>query len=301
MWTPVITIVQRWFSPQRRGLALGILSTGYGLGFATMGVVFPWIVNHFSWRFGWYYLGTGMLVMVFINGFLLRSSPEDAGLLPWGKKEHESNMPSVEAHPFVKEGIFRTVFRSRTFWIIGLSYLLIAYSLYGITTFMVDYAKYQLGFALEKASFLATIHGFSQVIGVLIIVPMSDYLTRKKTLILSNAVIMVCLMGILFGGRSWGILIVLIGFMGAFYGSIWPLYGACAGDYFPREFMGTVVGAWTPLYGFGAIVVHWITGMIRDATGSYDYAFIICIITIAFSIGFLSFVKSISNNDLSTS
>jgi MFS family permease len=35
MWTPVITLVQRWFTTNRRGLALGILSTGYGLGFAT--------------------------------------------------------------------------------------------------------------------------------------------------------------------------------------------------------------------------------------------------------------------------
>ena len=40
MWTPVITVVQRWFSPHRRGLALGILSTGYGLGFAAMGALF---------------------------------------------------------------------------------------------------------------------------------------------------------------------------------------------------------------------------------------------------------------------
>ena len=28
MWTPIVTVVQRWFAPGRRGLALGILSTG---------------------------------------------------------------------------------------------------------------------------------------------------------------------------------------------------------------------------------------------------------------------------------
>ena len=32
MWTPIITVVQRWYAANRRGLALGILSTGYGLG-----------------------------------------------------------------------------------------------------------------------------------------------------------------------------------------------------------------------------------------------------------------------------
>jgi len=37
MWTPVLTVVQRWFTPKKRGLALGIISPGYGLGFAAMG------------------------------------------------------------------------------------------------------------------------------------------------------------------------------------------------------------------------------------------------------------------------
>ena len=78
MWTPVITVVQQWFAPNRRGLALGILSTGYGLGFATMGLAFPWIVQHFSWRYSWYFLGSGALVMVLANGLLLRSDPAAA-------------------------------------------------------------------------------------------------------------------------------------------------------------------------------------------------------------------------------
>jgi sugar phosphate permease len=41
LWAPVITLVQRWFAFSRRGFALGLLSTGYGLGFAAMGAVFP--------------------------------------------------------------------------------------------------------------------------------------------------------------------------------------------------------------------------------------------------------------------
>lgn len=90
MWAPVITVVQRWFSPNRRGLALGILSTGYGLGFATIGAVFPWIVHHFNWRYAWYFLGAGALVLVLLNGLLLRSDPESSGYVPWG----QANEPS---------------------------------------------------------------------------------------------------------------------------------------------------------------------------------------------------------------
>jgi nitrate/nitrite transporter NarK len=39
--------------------------------------------------------------------------------------------------------------------------------------------------------------------------------------------------------------------------------------------MGTVIGAWTPFYGLGGIMVHWITGILRDSTGVYNHAFVI--------------------------
>ena len=39
--------------------------------------------------------------------------------------------------------------------------------------------------------------------------------------------------------------------------------------------MGTVIGAWTPFYGIGAILAHWVGGVLRDATGNYHIAFIL--------------------------
>lgn len=51
MWTPMATLVQRWFVVKRRGLALGILTTGSGLGFAFVGGLFPVIVAEWGWRY----------------------------------------------------------------------------------------------------------------------------------------------------------------------------------------------------------------------------------------------------------
>jgi sugar phosphate permease len=270
MWTPVITVVQRWFSPKKRGLALGVISTGYGLGFGTVGAVFPWIVQQYNWRFAWYFLGAAALAMFVFNSFLLRSDPESAGFEPWGqKKRNDSENTVIEAKPsFVEK-----VLKHKPFWIIGLSYFCIAYSLYGITTFMVDFAKDEMGLPLSQASFLAAIHGVCQIIGVLTILPLSDYLGRKKTILISNLAITMTLTGILFVGQSWIILYILVGIFAVFYGVTFPIYGACAGDYFPKALMGTVIGAWTPFYGIGAILTHWVCGMLRDTTGSYMIAF----------------------------
>jgi sugar phosphate permease len=274
MWTPVLTVVQRWFAPRKRGLALGIISPGYGLGFAAMGAAFPWIVRNYTWRHAWYFLGVAALAMVAANALLLKSSPEGAGYRPWGEEEDPagSGPPAQE----VQEKIpLSTVFKSRNFWMIGFSYLAVAFSLYGVTTFMVDYAKTHLALPIEKASLLATVHGFAQVIGVLTVLPLSDYLGRKKTIILSNAFIALSLFLIVFSGASWGSLCFLVGLLAVFYGPTFPIYGACAGDYFPRSVMGTVIGAWTPFYGVGAILSHWATGLLRDIFGVYDQAFLL--------------------------
>jgi sugar phosphate permease len=276
MWTPIITVVQRWFSPHRRGLALGILSTGYGLGFATIGAAFPLIVAQYSWRYAWFFLGAGALAMVLFNGLLLKSDPESSGWLPWGSERKSSSSSNTGVEPTKKTVSISIALRDLRFWLVGLSYFCIAYSIYGITTFMVDYAKYQLGLPLEKASLLATVHGLAQIMGVLTLLPLSDYLGRKRTIIILNASIAACLAGILFAGNSWVALFSLVGVFAFFYGAIFPVYGACAGDYFPREVMGTVIGAWTPFYGVGAVLVHWVTGILRDRTGIYDYPFMIC-------------------------
>ena len=290
LWTPIITLVQRWFAHHRRGLALGILSTGYGLGLATVGAVFPFVVTSFSWHYAWYFLGGLAILMVAVNGVMLRSDPSAVGLKPWGGGKDPDRSVTAVTSPGIKV-VFGLLARDSCFWLIGLSYFAIAYSLYGFTTFMVDYAQHQLQLTLEQASFLATIHGVFQVAGVLVVLPLSDYIGRKKTILISNTCIMLALVGILLAGPSRHLLYGFVGFMAIFYGATFPIYGACAGDYFPQEVMGTVIGAWTPFYGFGAILTHWVTGLLRDTTGRYDTTFVICSVMAVVSLVLISFVK----------
>lgn len=277
MWTPVLVVVQRWFAPTCRGLALGVLSTGYGLGFATMGWVFPHLVQASSWRISWYLLGCAALMMMGLNGALLRSRPEDRGLIPWGQEPYSPQQPkTLGTSP--PEGRLKEVMASPRFWLIGSSYFLAACALYVVTTYMVDYGQGELGLPLEQASLLATIHGLSQVLGVLTIPPISDRIGRRRTLVGSNFLIGIGVLGMALCGRwIWG-LYSSVALIGVLYGVIWPMYGACGGDYFRKEIMGTVIGAWTPFYGTGAILAHFLAGSIRDLTGSFHLAFLLAVI-----------------------
>jgi MFS family permease len=270
IWVPVLTVTQRWFVPSRRGLALGILSTGIGLGFAATGIFFPFFIDHYSWRFAWAVLGLTALALSVINGVFLRSIPESSGHAPWGGGDYSSR-PGLECPADLLSR--SDIFRRGDFWWIGLSYFCVAFGLYGITTFMVDYARHQIGLEMETASLLATIHGTGQVIGVLTILPLSDRLGRKTVVLLSNFTIATAIGGILLSSGSVPLVFFFVGLMAVFYGITFPIYGACAGDYFPKHMIGTVIGAWTPFYGLGAIASHWLGGMLRDATGRYDEAF----------------------------
>jgi MFS family permease len=156
---------------------------------------------------------------------------------------------------------------------------------------MVDYAEYQLELTKGIASRLASIHGIGQVLGVLTVLPLSDYLGRKKTILISNAVIVVALIGILAAGKQLVLLYFFVGCLGVAYGTTFPIYGLCAGDYFPREAIATVVGAWTPFYGCGAVLTHWISGILRDTTGVYNQAFIISAIMAFVGLLLMSRVK----------
>ncbi len=283
MWTPVITVVQRWYSPRRRGLALGMLSTSYGLGFACVGVLFPWILAALNWRYFWYLLGAAALLMSAANAVFLRSDPESAGRQPWGDDAKVESLAPQDPGRF-QWSLLRQVLARRVFWMIGFSYGTVAYCLYGITTYMVDYAGNELGIPMAKASLLATVHGVGQIVGVLTILPLSDRLGRRKTIMLSNASITACLAGILMVGSHWTLLWLLVGGLAVFYGVTFPIYAACAGEYFPREIMASVLGAWTPFYGLGAVMVHWVSGMIRDVTGSYQIPFMINIVMAALSL-----------------
>lgn len=290
MWAPVVALVQRWVAINRRGITMGVVSTGFGLGLATMGAIFPWVVDHFSWRYAWYFLGCMALVLVPLNALLLRSDPSSIGLQPWGQKAAPPN-PNGDPKSLKTRIPLGALFKDSRFWLIGLSYFAVAYSLYCITTFMVDYAEYQLGLTKALSSRLASVHGIGQVIGVLTVLPLSDSLGRKKTILISNALIAIAMIAILVVGKHLLLLYFFVGCVGVAYGTTFPIYGLCAGDYFPREAIATVVGAWTPLYGCGAILTHWISGILRDTTGVYNHAFIISAIMAFVGLILMSRVK----------
>src|SRR4030042_2447422 len=151
-WVPIATLIQRWFGEKKRGLALGILSPSYGIGFGLMGLILPVIVSKYHWRVGWSMLGVAGLLLFFLNGLLLRDQPEKMGLYPWGedveRKKEVTFLPQ-------KMGYLEIIKMSRL-WVIGISYFGVAYGTYTVVDFIVTYGSMELKISYPIASLLLT-------------------------------------------------------------------------------------------------------------------------------------------------
>jgi len=168
----------------------------------------------------------------------------------------------------------------------------------GLWNTFMSKAKFGARIAYDMAALLATVHGLSQVGGVLTIPAISDYVGRRYTLITSNTVAACTFVGIIAVGANISWLFVIIGIVGVCYGITFPMYGACAGDYFPKEVIGTVLGAWTTCYGLGAIGGLIVAGRIRDVMQSFGWAFFVAVACAGIAAVLIFLVRDQTTHDL---
>ncbi|MGB9629809.1 MAG: MFS transporter, partial [Thermodesulfobacteriota bacterium] len=245
------------------------LSPSYALGFGLMGIVLPIIVKNYNWRWGWILLGIAGILLIAINFLLLRDDPEKMGLLPWGetsKMEFVSSIHEKSIHTM-------NILRKRAFWVISISYLLISIGVYIISDFLVTYGVMELKVPYPTASGFITLMAVTSIAGGFILMTVSDFLGRIKTLIFTHLLLMASILFIIFSKGNIGWLRLSVGCFGFFYGPIFPLYAACARDYFEKEVAGTVIGLFTIFYGVGAMLGPILGGYLSDLTHTFRWSY----------------------------
>jgi MFS family permease len=286
LYSPVISLVQRWFGERRRGIALGILEMGAALGMGSMGIILPIFISGFGWRFSWYLLGGSVFVLVFINALCLRSDPRELQLMPWG------NGPGWEGQ--MKEGkevYYREILRLRHFWIIGFSYLFTSAGFYAIFTFIVMYGVVEVGISHSIASGFITINAIAGLLGSPSILHLSDHIGRRKAILLCHLAIFLSTFGLILSRGNVAALMVSVSVLGFFFYPVWPLYAACAKDYFKKGVTGTIIGIWTVLYGIGGIIAPVTAGYLADRTETFIYSFALAMVLVLISSFLMVLVK----------
>jgi sugar phosphate permease len=268
IWTPVSALIQKWFGTEKRGLAMGILSPSYAMGFGLMGILLPTVVDAYSWRMGWVILGIAALFLPVMNYFFLKNDPKEMGLLPWG--EEAISIQAAPAYPLFQ---YKDLLRESHFWLIGVSYLFISIGAYILSDFIVTYGAMELALPYPTASALITLMALAGIAGGLILMPLSDFIGRKRSLMVINFMVALSILLIILVRENLLLLRVGMGWFGFFYGAIWPMYAVCARDYFPKEISGTIIGLFTLFYGVGAMAGPLLAGHLVDVTGTFRWPF----------------------------
>jgi sugar phosphate permease len=289
-WTPVVALTTRWFSRNRRGFVLGVITLGAQLGYGTFGLTFPLMMARYNWRLGWVILGVSALVVAILNGIVLRSRPEDLNLLPCGEKRISSN-PTSHVH-----SNYRTILNKKIFWQIGISYFFISFCYYTFVSFIVTYGTTEIGIRYGVAASFASVLAFGTVVGSVPIAALSDSFGRNRTIFVCEFAITLSVLLLLVAQSKLWMIFISIAIYGIFFGPIFPLYGACARDYFEEEVTGTVLGAWTFIYGIGAALAPFIAGSLSDLTGTLRWGFAIAgIASLIASVLLLSMQKQVND------
>jgi sugar phosphate permease len=286
LYAPLISVVLLWFSEKRRGISLGILQMGSALGMGAMGILLPILVLNFGWRFSWYFLGGSMLVLAFMNGLFLRSSPREINLI-----SRSSDHRGLKEWEGGEKSDYREVFRLHLFWIIGFSYFFISASFYAIYTFLVMYAVREIGISYSLASGFVTMMAIAGLLGAPTMLHLSDQIGRRKTILICHLSIFLSAFGLILSRGSVAGIMASMGGLGFFSHPIWPLYGACAKDYFKGNMTGTIVGLWTIFYGVGGIIAPTVAGYLADQTETFRHSFVFAMILVSFSSFFMILMK----------
>lgn len=272
---PVTVLITNWFE-KNRGLMISIAMMGISIGGTVLSPVLSWIITSYGWRNAYFILGAAsLIVLIPISAFIVRRSPEDVGLLPYGhgeeladKNKKTKNVPVSSWNATLKEAR-----KTPILWMFAVGGFLIYF-----TSCIMGHMSYYLqttGFSAASIATYISLFSAVAIVGKLVLGHIFDRFGPKG--------------GILFGcGTFFLFLIAFIMVQGSslmlYIAAILYGFGTCTATIAVPIMTTNIFGAknYSELYGFvsaftmtGSAIGSSGIGLIFDITGSYRPALII--------------------------
>lgn len=164
---PVSAIVSNWFH-QKRGLAIGLMSTGMGMGgFVMAPLIGGYLIPGFGWRMSYLVLAVIIWAVIIPLALLvIKTRPEDLGLCPLGAENHRPEVsPALPVTP--GDGLtLKKALATASFWLIGVSFFINNFSHGGTIQSQVPYLE-DMGFPAATTATAIGMVGLMSAIGKL--------------------------------------------------------------------------------------------------------------------------------------
>lgn len=273
-------VTARWFI-KRRGLALGIVSSGIGLGTLIMPPIAERLITSFGWSRAYVVIGIAGCVITIGSALLLRRDPASIGRKPYGADETLQGSDKTSAgssgHISTKSLTLREAIRTRPMWFVGLFYFFINICVQVIIVHLANYATDQ-GISTLTAATLISMIGIGGILGRLAMGGVSDKIGSYNSLIIMCLLLLFSLVWLIFSKELWMLYVFAI-FFGFAYGGEVPQMPLLIGHLFGLQAVMALTGATSAATRAGGALGSWTGGKIFDITHSYSTAFMMTAVT----------------------
>jgi MFS family permease len=277
---PIMGLVSVWFSPRLRGLAIGVVGSGSGLGVLATGIFLPGIIREYGadgWRWAWYSLAGLSLGITLICQWLLKDSPAEKHLAAYGTEG-----AAVTPAPIREQAAKTTstpldwgkVYKNPAIWQLSLVYFAFGFSYITYITFFSAHVMKAGNFSPAEAGRIWSLVGFVSLASGFIWGGISDRIGRRISLCIVS-----CLHTLAFAvfalATGW------IGFyasalvFGISAWSIPAIVAAFSCDIVGTRLLPAALGAVTVVFSIGQALAPFVAGKLADASGTFVYSLLL--------------------------
>ena len=283
---PASAIVSNWFE-KRRGIAIGIMSTGIGAGgFALSPLIGGYLIPDFGWRVS--YLVLAVLIWVLIIPlalFVVKTKPADMGLYPDGVEALEREAVIGDSPLPTREVTLKMALATSGFWLAAVSYLTSGFSSVGVIQNQASYLE-DIGFPVAMAAGALGGVGLGSLIGKFIFGWLCDRIPAKYvySIALGLHVVGTIMLMSIKPASPPAIIWLYALVMGLAAGGWLPTMSMLISTHFGLAAYGTIFGMINLVHSIGVAIGPFMAGYMYDTMGSYYWAFIIFLALYAVSI-----------------
>ena len=267
----ILSTVVRWFV-RRRGMMTGIIKAGTGLGMFLMPLVATVFISSYSWRISYMILGVVGSILIISVAQLLRRDPTHVKQMPDKEKRVKfADLQSLEAGLSFHDSI-----RTRQLWVTSILCFTIWFCVNVVLVHIAPYAI-DIGISPTKAALILSAIGAISIFGRLVLGSMSDRIGCTRSLTICCVTFVLSFILLLISGSFWT-LTLFAAIYGIAHGGFAAVLSPLVGELFGLRSHGVILGFVIFISTVGGAVSQILAGYIFDTTGSYQVAFILCLL-----------------------
>ena len=259
-YAPLTSTATKWFTV-RRGLAVGLVSAGIGVGILAMAPLARRLISAWGWRVALLVMGDLAWLIVVPVALLIREHPGNVGAAALGGASARAGRDYTTGQ----------VLSTPQFWAIAVTHFACCAAHSGPIFHMVTHATDQRIGPMAAATAFG-VSGLSSVAGRLGGGVLADRFSAKTTLLAGLALQAAMIVLYLFV-REVGAFYALALVFGVAYGAVMPLYALVTREYFGERVMGAAYGGVFLVSTLGMGLGSFAGGVLYDRLGSYAWLY----------------------------